>query len=92
MTARPCSCSRRSSPFLPWASYALRPEGILTFLNAIVLLNASRIVECGAGVSTVYAARLFAQQGGGQLHSIEEDPAWAARVMAQLRQEKSTST
>ena len=76
-----------SGPFLPWASYALRPEGILTFLNAIVLLNASRIVECGAGVSTVYAARLFAQQGRGQLHSSEEDPVWADRVMQQLRQQ-----
>ena len=76
-----------SGPFLPWTSYALRPEAILTFLNAIVLVNAAQIVECGSGLSTVYAARLFAQQGGGHLHTIEEDPEWGKRVLEQLRRE-----
>jgi predicted O-methyltransferase YrrM len=74
-------------PFLPWTSYALRPEAILTFLNAIVLLNAAQIIECGSGLSTVYVARLFAQQGGGHLHTIEEDPEWGKRVLEQLRRE-----
>jgi hypothetical protein len=76
-----------SGPFLPWTSYALRPEAIVTFLNAIVLLDATRTVECGCGLSTVYAARLFAQLGGGELHAIEQDPVWGERVMDQLRRE-----
>ena len=76
-----------SGPYLPWTSYALRPEAVVTFLNAIVLLEASAIVECGAGLSTVYAARLLAQQGGGTVHTIEESPEWAERIMGQLRRE-----
>jgi predicted O-methyltransferase YrrM len=73
--------------YVPWTSYSLRPEAIATFLNAIVLLDAEQIVECGAGLSTIYAARLLAQRDRGHLDSIEQDKAWAEAVQQTLQRE-----
>lgn len=66
--------------YVPWTSYSLRPEAIAIFLNAIVLLDAEQIVECGAGLSTIYAARLLAQRDRGHLDSIEQDPGWSETI------------
>ena len=37
-----------------------------------------RVVECGSGLSTIVIARRLRELGGGSVHSLEHDPAWAA--------------
>ena len=44
-------------PYLPWGSGALRPAGLATVCNDVVLNVRRRVVELGSGVSTVMLAR-----------------------------------
>lgn len=78
-------------PYVPWTTYALRPDAVVAALNAVVLLDAETVVECGAGVSTIYAARLLRQRGRGHLHTIEENPRWAKVIVDQLEREETSS-
>jgi hypothetical protein len=48
------------------------------------------VVECGCGRSTVVIARALRNLGGGELHSLEHDPAWAQLCRAQLAAEALT--
>ncbi len=67
-------------PFLPWSRFAMRPGGILAVLNDVWLHDRQTIVECGAGISTVYTGRLLKQRGYGALVSIEHDELWFSRL------------
>jgi predicted O-methyltransferase YrrM len=49
-----------------------------------------RIVECGCGRSTVVMARALRERGGGEVRSLEHDPAWAQLCRAQLAAEGLT--
>ena len=56
-----------------------------------VLERGSRVVaECGCGRSTVVIARALRELGGGEVHSLEHDPAWAQLCRAQLAAEGLT--
>ena len=46
-------------PYLPWGAGAMRPAGLVTVCNDIVLNGRRRIVELGTGISTVLLARLY---------------------------------
>jgi hypothetical protein len=72
--------------YLPWSSSAMRPSGLVTVLNDIVINNRSRVVECGSGISTFYMARLLKQRGG-HVVSIEHDERWAHTVAEMLEAE-----
>lgn len=72
--------------YLPWTAGALRPGALAAVLNEVVLGSRERILECGAGLSTVYIARLLAQRGG-RVVSLEHDPAWADYVEGELEAE-----
>lgn len=61
----------------------MRPSGVVTLLNDIVINNRKRIVECGGGVSTLYMARLLTSRGG-HLFTIEEDRHWSEMLGAML--------
>jgi hypothetical protein len=77
-------------PYLPWGSGAMRPAGLVTICNDIVLNGRRRIVELGSGVSTVLLARLLAQcppPGGYLVAAVEHDPSWARWVGEQLDRE-----
>ena len=77
-------------PYLPWGSGAMRPAGLVAVCNDIVLHDRRRVVELGAGVSTVMLARLFGQLGGGvgrRLVAVEHDPTWRAWVIGRLAME-----
>ncbi|KRF42708.1 hypothetical protein ASG96_22350 [Terrabacter sp. Soil810] len=79
-----------SGPYLPWGSGAMRPAGLVTVCNDIVLNERRRIVELGSGISTVLLARLMTQRpphGGFLMASVEHDPLWARWVRAQLDRE-----
>jgi predicted O-methyltransferase YrrM len=63
--------------YLPWSGYAMRPSGLVKLLNQILIHQHLTIVECGGGISTVYIARLFAQNHWpGQLYCIENNRDW----------------
>jgi hypothetical protein len=77
-------------PYLPWSSSALRPAGLATVCNDIVLNVRRRVVEFGSGISTVILARLLHQrppQDGFALAAVEHDAAWAEWVTDQLDRE-----
>jgi hypothetical protein len=74
--------------YLPWSTGAMRPAGLVTVCNEIVLGGRRRIVELGAGASTVLLARLMREQGAGAtLDAIEHDARWAEWVTARLERE-----
>jgi predicted O-methyltransferase YrrM len=74
--------------YLPWSSGAMRASGLVTICNEIVLGDRRRVVELGAGSSTVLLARLLREQGGGAtLDAIEHDADWAAWVSRRLERE-----
>jgi predicted O-methyltransferase YrrM len=45
------------------------------------------VAECGCGRSTVVIARALRELGGGEVHSLEHDPAWAQLCRMQLAAE-----
>ena len=49
-----------------------------------------RVVECGCGRSTVVIARALRELGGGELRSLEHNPAWAQLCRARLAAEGLT--
>jgi predicted O-methyltransferase YrrM len=68
----------------------MRPAGLATVCNDIVLNGRCRIVEFGSGVSTVLLARLLCQRwprGGFRLAAVEHDARWARWVTGQLDRE-----
>lgn len=73
-------------PYLPWNAIAMRPAGLVAVLNEIVVNSRSRVVECGAGISTFYIARLL-RDHGGRITSIEHDERWADSIAEQLQRE-----
>lgn len=76
-----------AGPFVPWTRMAMRPSAVLTLVND-TRLNARRtVVECGAGVSTIYFARLLRELGKGHVHAIDDDAGWLGMVEEQLAAE-----
>ncbi len=75
-----------AGPYLPWSAGAMRPGGLVDVCNEIVLGGRRRVLELGAGASTVLLARLLAQEGG-TLTAVEHDAAWAGWVTARLDRE-----
>jgi predicted O-methyltransferase YrrM len=75
-----------SQAYLPWSGYAMRPSGVVKILNEMVINQRSTVVECGAGLTTVYIASLLRQRGVGHLSTIEHDAAWLDVVRGLLVQ------
>jgi predicted O-methyltransferase YrrM len=75
--------------YLPWSSGAMRSSGLATICNEIVWAGRRRVVELGAGASTVLLARLLREQEDPRvrLDAIEHDAAWADWVNARLARE-----
>jgi hypothetical protein len=74
--------------YLPWTSGSMRPAALVEVCNEVVHGDRTRIVECGAGVSTLLLARLLRERGVGTLISIEHDEHWAGLITAQLEREQ----
>lgn len=77
--------SRLGLPFLPWTSSSLRPAAMVQLLNEVIINQRLRVVELGAGVSTIAFAKVLGPLGG-RLVSVEDDPEWAAIVRGLLAQ------
>ncbi len=75
--------SRLGLPFLPWTSSSLRPAAMLQLLNEVIINRRLRVLELGAGVSTIAFAKVLGPMGG-RLVSVEDDPEWATIVRGLL--------
>ncbi|MEY2983559.1 MAG: hypothetical protein RLZZ568_176 [Cyanobacteriota bacterium] len=77
--------------YLPWSAYAIRPSGLVKILNQILIRHHLTIVECGGGISTLYIARLFAQNHWpGHLYCLENNQDWLNFLTARLDNEGLT--
>jgi predicted O-methyltransferase YrrM len=63
--------------YVPWSVMSMRPSAVALILNDVLVHGRRHIVECGAGVSTIYVARLLREREG-RLVTLEHDAAWAA--------------
>jgi len=66
--------------YIPQTSYALSASAIRIILNDIVLNERQRVMELGAGVSTLYLSSVLAGISGGQLISVDHDQDWLEQV------------
>jgi predicted O-methyltransferase YrrM len=66
----------RGGSYLPWSSAAIRPAGLVAVLNEVAVSEPALVVECGAGISTLFLARLLRQRARGRLVSVEHDADW----------------
>lgn len=69
--------------YVAWTHWSMRPSGLVTVLNDIVVNRRRNVVECGGGTSTVLIARLLADVGG-RLVTIEHDDSFASSLEEQL--------
>ena len=76
------------SSYLPWTGASIRPTAMRYILNDIMINNRDTIVECGAGLSTVYIASLFKQNAGSDKHvfSIDHDENWISILQNEIDQ------
>lgn len=74
-----------AGPYLPWSSGAMRASGLVTLCNEIVF-GRRRMVELGAGASTLLFARVL-RDYGGTLVAVEHDARWASWVTDRLAAE-----
>lgn len=72
--------------YLPWTGYSIRPTAMRYILNDIIFNDRNIIVECGAGVSTIYVASLLKQLGNKEkkLYSIDHDKNWLTILQRDL--------
>ena len=75
-----------AGPALPADAWSL-DEGGLAVVLAEVDGGRRTVVECGSGRSTVVIARFLRELGGGSVHSLEHDPAWAQLTRMRLAAE-----
>ena len=74
--------------YVPWNAMSMTPTAVTTLVNDIVVNERRTIVECGAGISTAFIARLLRQRGEGRLITIDHDPEWAAVIDRALQEER----
>lgn len=79
------------SPYFPWTTGALRPSGIITAINDIVINEHRMVLECGSGVSTMVLGRACRAEGA-KLVSLEEDLRWAEFCKKRIAQEGMEDT
>ena len=72
-------------PLEPWTAWTMHPSAILTVVSDILINGRSMVVECGAGLSTLYIAKALSMQGG-RLISFESDLAWEERIGRQIEE------
>lgn len=75
-------------PLLPLTSSAMRPYCLAHLVNDIIINQRRRVIEVGAGISTVVMARLFEDLGvEGRIVSIDHDEGWIEVVQRLLAKE-----
>lgn len=64
--------------------FAASPDVLLTYVDEILRRRPALVVECGSGVSTIWAAYALQACGSGRLVSLEHEPEYAERTRAAL--------
>jgi predicted O-methyltransferase YrrM len=63
--------------YIPLTPWSMSPAGVLQILNHIAMYRPKVVVEVGSGVSTVFVAKLIAQNRlATRLYSVEHDVVW----------------
>ena len=62
--------------FIPQTFFALSASAIRIILNDLVLHNRKHVLELGAGMSTLYLAKVMSERSGSQLVTVENDLDW----------------
>lgn len=82
------SLSKDLLHYYPYTSMAMDFMNLKIVLNDIVINQRRNIVECGAGISTVYIASLLRKNDiNATFITIEEDEGWASYLTSQLEKE-----
>jgi predicted O-methyltransferase YrrM len=78
----------RLKGYIPWTGHALRPFALATLLNDLVVNPHAAYLEFGAGVSTLFTAKVAALNGLAlEMTCIEHDQGWMEVVRAMLATE-----
>lgn len=72
-------------PFIPQTSFALSASAIRIILNDVVLHQRRCVVELGAGMSTLFLAKVLHDVSGALLISVDHDANWLAFIESQLK-------
>lgn len=74
--------------YLPWTGASIRPTAMRYILNDIMINDRNIIVECGAGISTIYIASLLKQIGDPKkkIYTIDHDENWLSILQRELDQ------
>lgn len=63
--------------YIPFTSMSLRPYVLIYLLNEIIINNRKKIIEFGAGISTINLERIARNMGNGvKIVSVEENSEW----------------
>ncbi|MGZ5340368.1 MAG: class I SAM-dependent methyltransferase [Solirubrobacterales bacterium] len=68
---------------LPWSDWSMHRAAIERVVAEITARRSPRVLELGAGASTVLLARAV-RDAGGRMASVEHDPRWAGTVESLL--------
>lgn len=71
-------------PLGPFRGWAISPDALLTVLRDVVACNSPRVVEFGAGESTIAIAGALRAAGAGSLVTIEHDARYVQTISARL--------
>lgn len=78
--------------YVPWTGYSLRPFALATLLNDLVVNHRAAYLELGAGVSTIFVAKVAELNGLAlDVVSVEHDAAWIETLRAILSREGLTA-
>src|SRR6056297_369179 len=72
-----------SVALVPWTSFALRPRSVATILNEIALHDVQLIIECGIGISTLFALNSQSETSIRVL-GIDDDAEWIRKISGYL--------
>ncbi len=62
-----------------WTSSSVRPGAMRILLNEIIIHSRKNVIEFGAGISTIYMAKVLSNQGG-MLVTVDQDQLWLSKV------------
>ncbi|MEM9157462.1 MAG: class I SAM-dependent methyltransferase [Verrucomicrobiota bacterium] len=71
------------SCYIPWTTSSIRPSSLQVVLNEIFIHQRKVIVECGAGISTIYIASIL-EENDAVLYSIDHSEEWMEVVKSQM--------
>jgi predicted O-methyltransferase YrrM len=85
------SLLRPRAPMPPSRGWAAAPTSILEYVKHILERKPSTVVECGSGVSSVWAGYALESIGAGRCVALEHDPEYAEATRRELERHGLTA-